>query len=357
MKHIAPVITVILSLVALAVPAAAQETGPQLAGPFWQLVAINGQPLADGIAASILFDGGRASGSAGCNSFSAAYTRDGASIAFDQAASTLMLCEEARMAVEVAYLTALPLAHSFAIAGAQLTIFDADGNALLDFVNPAIALQGAMWTLQTLNGAPVLTGTTITLSALEDRLAGSAGCNQYTTPFTLEDNRLSLGAIVTTRMACAAAIMQQEAAFVAALEAADSLLLGQHTLSLYDAEGTPLLVFARPDALDGTAWALLALNGEPLPQGIVVTLSFKAGGIGGSGGCNTYGGEYQIAGSALTVPPTIVATMMACAEPAMSIEQAYFAALNASAAYTFDGEQLLITDAAAAELLRFAPAP
>jgi heat shock protein HslJ len=76
------------------------------------------------------------------------------------------------------------------------------------------------------NGAlgGVLQGTTLTLAYDGERIAGSAGCNNYTGPATIEDE-VRIGPLVTTLMMCAEpeGIMEQEKRFLDLLQQADSV--------------------------------------------------------------------------------------------------------------------------------------
>ena len=65
----------------------------------------------------------------------------------------------------------------------------------------------------------------------------------------------------------------------------------------------------------------------PVPDGVVVTLLLEDGGIGGSGGCNSYFGSYTLDGDAVTFSE-IGSTLMVCDSPAGDVETAYFTNLG-----------------------------
>jgi putative lipoprotein len=85
-------------------------------------------------------------------------------------------------------------------------------------------LNGTSWTLAELaEGQPALEEPPITITFEDGSLAGSGGCNSYRADFTLgEDNPfiITIGPIIATRMSCPEPIMEQEAAYLAALEEA-----------------------------------------------------------------------------------------------------------------------------------------
>jgi heat shock protein HslJ len=100
-----------------------------------------------------------------------------------------------------------------------------------------------------------------------------------------------------------------------------------------------------PDPLDGTAWVLTSINGAAPLAGRPITLSFDAGAVQGSGGCNRYFGDYQVAGDSLTVTD-LMWTEMACVEPGwMEQEADYLASLSAVDGFALADGQLSLLDA------------
>jgi heat shock protein HslJ len=118
----------------------------------------------------------------------------------------------------------------------------------------------------------------------------------------------------------------------------------------------------RPQApartLDGTLWRLVATvdaDGvrRSVPHEVRATARLDEATISGVGGCNRYSGGYELAGRSLTFRP-VASTMMACSEPAMSVEGAFFAALGRVAAWEIGGDALALRDAAGSVVLEFA---
>ena len=58
--------------------------------------------------------------------------------------------------------------------------------------------------------------------------------------------------------------------------------------------------------------------------------------VGGSAGCNTYSGTYQVQGESLTVSSPLAVTMMMCAEDVMAQETAFLANLQAAKGYKLE---------------------
>lgn len=108
--------------------------------------------------------------------------------------------------------------------------------------------------------------------------------------------------------------------------------------------------------LPGTNWTLVALGGEPIPEGVDSTLVFGAddGSVGGNGGCNTYGGSIAYEEDGTIEITEVFSTMMACEDPKMSTERGLFDALGAAVTYAIEGETLTLIDEGGAELAQFA---
>ena len=101
-------------------------------------------------------------------------------------------------------------------------------------------------------------------------------------------------------------------------------------------------------------WLLLTLNGVPVLPSAPMTALFEDGRIGGSSGCNSYGGAYTLDGSTIRFAEMMM-TLMACLEDGvMEQEQAYFEALSNVAKFRLDNDRLELLDASGAALLVYA---
>jgi putative lipoprotein len=113
--------------------------------------------------------------------------------------------------------------------------------------------------------------------------------------------------------------------------------------------------FSAGDPLDGSSWELSALRGNRPVEGSTVSIEFKAGQLGGSGGCNSYGGSYEVDGDQIQVQE-LVSTLMACADqPVTDQESVYLQYLGDARRFELtDGQlQLFRSDG---EALVFVPA-
>lgn len=110
------------------------------------------------------------------------------------------------------------------------------------------------------------------------------------------------------------------------------------------------------DPLNGTTWELYSIGSHAPISGSKTTLRFEAGQVSGLGGCNQYGGEYQINGDTLSIDK-LYATEMACMSPAgvMAQEQDLLKALGDAQRFELGEGQLQITGPEG-EALTFVPA-
>jgi heat shock protein HslJ len=179
-------------------------------------------------------------------------------------------------------------------------------------------------------------------------IAGDAGCNRYTGTYTLDGDKMTISGVATTAMACPAIPSAVEKAYLAALDKVATYAVSRTKLELKNAEGKVGLRFAVAEApaLTKTRWLATMINSgtgavaSVIADSIVTALFAADGTVAGSGGCNTYSGTYTTDGQALDFGP-LVATEMACANPAVSRqESSYFAALDKVATFAFNGDRL-----------------
>jgi len=108
-----------------------------------------------------------------------------------------------------------------------------------------VVLDGTGWTLVTLNGQAPLSGTTITAAFSEGEVTGQSGCNSYFGPYTLDGNALQFDMIGMTEMACLEpeGLMDQEMAYLGALQAVAEARLVDGQLEMLDDSGAVILRF------------------------------------------------------------------------------------------------------------------
>jgi len=222
-----------------------------LDGSLWRLVFFSdGQTDESALTNSLIlvsFNNGEIGGYAGCNHFGGPFVTEGETITSVEAASTQRLClDEAVMAQEAALLGGLSTATSYAIEGDNLTIHHSGGSIGFSKVaSPADSL-GTEWRLQAFglgtDAQPLVSGTTVTLTFNEDgTVSGSAGCNTFNGPYTLNGTTLTIDELAQTRMACDEPILTQETNFINALRSARQTAVDGDLLYIVHDDG--ILVF------------------------------------------------------------------------------------------------------------------
>jgi heat shock protein HslJ len=177
-----------------------------------------------------------------CNRFTAPYTVDGDVLEIGAVASTQMACPPPADAVERAYTDVLGRVAGWRLDDAELVLLDDDGSELLRYreATPAGEWQVAAFLNGNAISSPLL-GTEITATFAEDgTLTGSAGCNTYRTTFTTDRGRIDIPPPASTKRACPApeGVMDQEAAYLAALPTAVRYRVDGGSLALLSADGT-----------------------------------------------------------------------------------------------------------------------
>ena len=109
-----------------------QPPTPPLQGA-WNLVQLNGQPLAPGTLISANFNNGQVSGSGGCNTFNATYTTNGNNVTISYPVGTQIACAPEVMDQETAFFQALSSVATYQISGPNLTFNNGGGATVLVF--------------------------------------------------------------------------------------------------------------------------------------------------------------------------------------------------------------------------------
>lgn len=291
MRRLIPLLgTVVLAIATAAcgdqadVPAA-----NSLTGTIWRLTELNGQPsIPHTMITAEFFADGRVAGSSGCNNYMAAYEIDGESIAINMspAASTRMACPEPVMAQEEAYLAALDVAATYEVSEDSLILYDSSGNPVTVFAAVSQDLAGTSWEVISYNNGQggvvtVLSGTTLTANFGEDEeLSGNAGCNEYTGTYEADGESIKLVPFGTTRKNCPEpeGVMQQESAYLAALETAASYSFDGMTLNMRTVDGATAVNFQPPASSSGSpsvSGAVTQVDNAPIPEGATLTVQIQ----------------------------------------------------------------------------------
>jgi heat shock protein HslJ len=163
-------------------------------------------------------------------------------------ATTRMACPEPAMQIESGYLETLASVGSWRIEDGAL-VLAANGEEVLRYEEAQ--LLGSWQATGYLGGdafTSLLSGTEITANFGADGvLGGSSGCNTYSSTYTIDGRSIELGQIAVTAMACAEpeGVMEQEQAYLTALQSAVSYRLTGPALELLDEQGRSVVSYRR----------------------------------------------------------------------------------------------------------------
>ena len=230
-------------------------------------------------------------------------------------------------------------------------------------------LTGVTWVLDHASmmtlADTVPTGVRIDIAFGATDVHGQAACNSYGGGYEADASAgsLSFSDLASTQMACDPPLMDLESAYLGAIGDVTGYQVTGDQTGLVLTGGTAALTFT-PEAqaealpLEGTAWTLTTIA-TPDSQavsstiaGTRVTAQFDGSTVSGSGGCNTYHGTYETSGTSLTFGP-LAATKMMCDQDVATQEQGYLAALDATASFAIEVDQLSLSDDAGQMLLQF----
>ncbi len=231
---------------------AGADNSKALEAGVWKATEIAGVTsvlTAKGTEVTASFAAGQLSGSGGVNRYTATYeTQAGDLITISQPAATLMAGSDEAMAQEQAYFAALTQAKKYTVTADSLTLTDDQGTVLVRYavVQPT-ALEGTEWDALAYNNGKGALQSLVASSAItatfgsDGRLAGNASINQYSTTYSTAGDTMSIDAqIVTTQMAGPEDLMQQEAAYLAALPKTATYTIEGDELWLRDSGGAAL---------------------------------------------------------------------------------------------------------------------
>jgi len=229
----------------------------------------------------------------------------------------------------------------------------------------ASELDGTRWILATyLDAAGQVTsaqaGFEPTAQFTAGKVAGFAGCNTYHASYDAGDSKFTIGRAASTLMACEPSVMAQERAFLACLQAAASYKLDGGQLTISNAQGAVLLVFAaeKPPVLTGATWLMTSYNNgkggfQSALADVEVTAVFGDDGkLTGHAGCNSYSAGYTIAGDTIEIG-LARASRMLCPQPVMTQEAAYLKALEGAKLFRMERSRLVLRDAGGAAMVAF----
>lgn len=343
-------------------PAVSPVPAP-LEGTTWLLdqvasPAVAGQAVPDTVVTLRIVDA-TASGAAGCNRYTSDVQVSGTAITFGAPATTLMLCEDAIAALELAYFGALGTITQSAIVDGALVLSDAAGAPRLIFhAQPPPPVVGS-WTVTGYRAAgedlvsPAVTSSLTLDLALDGTVRGWTGCDAVTGAYLVDGDAIRIGQLASTATTCVipgASI--QEWYYLDALDRARGWAIADDDLTLSDDTGSALLTLRA-----GTTGALTAswritsfgiIEGTlPVVEGSSPRLDlFGNGTLFGWTGCNSIVSTYQVSGGRVEVGPLGVSGNMCEGQDLTAQDAAIRADLALVTGWQLDGPGVALVDAA-----------
>lgn len=214
----------------------------------------------------ILFnDDGTAFIQADCNNLQASYTTDGSSISINPGISTMAACPPDSL--DQQFMTQLSSAAIYFIEGGNLYLDLPADSGTMRFIpqgspppiEDAPAGEGDNLTFFLDSFGPqgdeqaLLPGTQITASFAGDQVTGNAGCNNYSGTLTPVEDYFTVGPIIVTNQYCAepAGVMEQEQAYLSALEATGGYQWEEKLVNGTTLATTGRLFYTQPDGSVG----------------------------------------------------------------------------------------------------------
>lgn len=214
----------------------------------------------------------------------------------------------------------------------------------------AASIEGPTWRLTDLRGLDprVLRDMTrpVTAGFKAGRISGFSGCNQFFGPYTLDRDRVVIGPLAGSMMACEQPAMKVENAVHAALAGTFRYVLADRRLTLFSGTEPSLAFEAEPaPALEGVTWTVTGFNNgrqavvSPL-SGTSLSLTFKGGRVEGFAGCNSFRATYTAEADRIVIGPAAVTRMSCGGDGVMQQEREFLSALASATTWGFVGKLL-----------------
>jgi len=126
-----------------------------------------------------------------------------------------------------------------------------------------------------------------------------------------------------------------------------SWVLDEEGLAELDSEYIDIL---SASVISGEVWRLVEIDGQPVPEGVTVSLEVKDGRVFGNSGCNQYsaGIENGAVPGEIHIGPTM-GTRMACPDEQMNVETEFLQALASVNRFQFQAGKLILSGMADGE--------
>jgi heat shock protein HslJ len=209
------------------------------------------------------------------------------------------------------------------------------------------AIDGTTWRLTRLPGkdarALASSSRPLTVRFEAGRISGFSGCNRFMGGYTLDRDRVTIGPLAASMMACGDEATALEKAVQDGLAGTHRFTVAADGLTLTADSGAALVFQAEaPPRLEGGSWKILGFNNgrdavvSPLAD-TRPTMTFEGGTVTGETGCNRFRAGYSVAGNRVTIGTASLTRMVCPGKGVMEQEQEILAALASTTTWTVEG--------------------
>lgn len=226
------------------------ENTPNIAGT-WILKSLNGQDVKTifkGVIPTMTIDAAekRIFGNSGCNNYTGTYNYSEGILSAPQLASTMMACMEDNK--EYQYLQVLGQSNKVSLINGTTLTLSNNGTTVAEFIKGIdLSRLSGEWKLESIAGGDTKALfadqiPTMTFDFEENRLGGNAGCNRYNATYTIKGAEITVGPVMSTRMACPN--MEGEAKYTNSITGTSTLEVSTSKI-FFMKEGKAILTFTK----------------------------------------------------------------------------------------------------------------
>lgn len=125
-------------------------------------------------------------------------------------------------------------------------------NKVSDMSDLPIPIEGTVWNLVSYNQQQILPKSEITAEFKQGRVSGLAGCNRYFADYQLDNAKLNINSVGSTRKVCrdVAGLMEQETTYLRLLDKSQSATVVNNVLTIKTDDGDLVFEAAKNSASD-----------------------------------------------------------------------------------------------------------
>jgi heat shock protein HslJ len=185
---------------------------------------------------------GTFSARADCNQVNGTYRQLGRRLTLQLGPSTLVACPPGSKADDFVQQLGAVVSQAGTDTALVLNLRQDSGSMVFE-AQPTPSLTNTSWNVQSYNNGhggvtTLIPDTSMTVVFADDgTISGSSGCNAYAGTYTVDGTSIAISEVATTRLFCSNDVMQQEQAFLAALQASTRYELTADRMTMRSDDG------------------------------------------------------------------------------------------------------------------------